>query len=778
MEYEDKIDLKGLFLKYRAWWPFFFISIPLAIFAAYVFNEISEPVYLAKTTILISEDHMASPLAPNLSGILGRESWHNEIAILKSRTLVGKTLQDMEIGVSYYETEKFLGLTKKREIYMNAPFRVKWDIKHPQPFEKKIRISILSEFSYALEEIVGSKGRQIFKFGDHVKGEGHSFLLEWSESFDKEYHKGKKYEFIIHNPSDLTRRYNSNLYVEPVGREYSVLEVTFIATNLKRAVDFVNNLNDKYIQQHLAEKNHIVQNTISFVDDQLAEVSENLRNTELNLQQYRQRQQIMEVGPMATQLSEELKQLDMQKSIEQVKSQYYDLLMEYVSDEVEFSEVFGPSAFGIDDPMLNSILLNLSTLHNERARMLITTTASSPSVQAIDENIRHSKENLKENIRSLKAANEIMINDLNKRITRIEERINQLPETERELINIQRLFNLNETTYNFLLEKRAEAGIGLASMIPDHKIIDPAHLDGIIAPRKFLNYAMAVGLSILLPFIFIGIRDFLNSRIIDIDTVKKLVDYPIVGIIPHYPKIKSLRDPNPVLFDENRSSFVEAFRSMRSNLLLLIPQSKSKLIVVTSTREKEGKTFTAVNLAGSFHMLNRKTIYINADMRKPSTLFNDNISKNGGLANYLTGDLDPETLINQSGQNNNLYLIPSGKMPPNASELLESEAMDQLLERLQSFEYIIIDTPPIGLVSDAMPLLTRADIIIYMVRHGYSLQSDLDFLLNLTRTARPKNVAIAINDVKKTGTYGYGYGYGYGLGYGVGYGTETKYKKK
>ena len=777
----DEVVLKNIILKYLPFWYLFPIFIVFALGIAYIFNELSEPVYSIKTTLLISREGAPSPLATENLRPRNRESWQNEQAILQSRTLIETSIENIEGDISYYEIDRILGISNRREIFKDSPFQVRLNKSHPQPFDKNIRIKILSEYSFLLEEInktIDSEIRTATHFGDTIEGKEYSFMLELVKPYEIEKYKDKVFEFVIHNTQDLIPRYLADLTIEPMGAEYSIVQITFEATNRQRAVDFVSNLTNNYLQQNLAEKYRVAQSTKLFIDNQLAEVSQNLRDTELNLQRFRQRNQVMEVGPVATRLQQELENLDKQKSEEQVKRQYYDLLMEYIRDDRDFSEVFGPSALGIDDPLLNSLLMDLSKLHNERARMLLTTTASTPSVQAIDENIRHSQANLQENIQSLKAASDIMINDYNQRIARIEQRINELPHTERELINLQRLFSLNEANYNFLMEKRAEANIGLASMIPDHSIIDPAHYVETVSPQKTLNYTIALFFGMILPIILLVFRDYFNTRIVDMDIVSRIVDYPIVGLIPHFPKIKNIKDPNPVLFDENRSSLVEAFRSMRSNVLLLAPKTKSKLIVITSTREKEGKTFTAVNLAGSLHLLNRKTIYINADMRKPSTLFNDNISKNRGLSNYLTGEMDVNELISQSGQNDNLYLIPSGKMPPNAAELMESDALRQLLEKLQCFEYIIFDTPPIGLVSDAMPLLTRADITIYMLRHGYSQHSDLDFLRNLTLKSGLKNVALTINDVKKKGRYGYGYGYGYGLGYGLGYGKEERPKKR
>ncbi len=777
--HEDVVDINKLLLKYLPWWYIFAICIAVALTGAYLFNTLSEPVYSAKSTILISEEPRPGPMMEGTERSGRQDNWHNETAMLQSHGLVRRALNSMkmDVQVSYYEIERVHGLSRRNEIYRSSPFRVTWDDNNPQPFGKAFRITIIDQFSYTIEEteeVEGFTGINTVFFGDQLQGPQHSFTLEMVEPYNEARHRGKEYEFVIHNNQQLLFTYLGSLVIEPLGREFSIVEVSFKATNSERALDFVTTLTDEYIQQNLDEKYTTAKSSAEFIDEQLAEVTRNLEETENRLQRYRETHQVMEVGTIASQLFSELNALDRQRSLEEVKSSYYDLIMDFVHDDIEFSEVFGPSALGITDPLLNNILAELNRLYNERSRLLLTTTPSSPSVRAIEGEIKQSKATLLENIKSQKQANQLMLNDLNERISRIETRINQLPQTEREMIRIERMFRLQEDNYNYLVEKRSEAGIALASSVPDHKVINPAYPGGIVSPRKTLNYVLGLGLGLIVPLLFLVIRDLFKTRITGKDEVSRKLDYPIVGLIPEHKKIQKTRHPQLVVFDLNPLPIVEYFRSMRANMQFYAPKAKSTVIAVTSTRNKEGKTFASLNLAGSFAMLNRKTIYIDADMHKKSALESNGwVPKESGLSYYLAGKKELNEIIHQSEQNENLFFISSGGTRFfNPSELLESNATDKLLEELRDFEYIIIDTPPLGLVSDAMTLLAKVDVVMYMVRHNYSRHTDLEFLKDYNSKANLKNIVIGINNIKGTSGYGYGYEYGYGLGYGKGYGKE------
>jgi tyrosine-protein kinase Etk/Wzc len=319
-------------------------------------------------------------------------------------------------------------------------------------------------------------------------------------------------------------------------------------------------------------------------------------------------------------------------------------LQEYVGDKRDFSEVFGPSALGIDDPILSNHLVELSRLHTERGRLLLNTTERSPSVQAIDHNIKQVKATLEENIRNIKAASEILMTDLNRRISRIEQRINQLPSTERELIGIQRMFNITDATYNFLLEKQAEAGIALASNMADHKVVDAARFSSSVSPKKTLNYALGIFLGLFLPFIIIGTRDYFNTRIVSKEEVTRALDFPLLGLCRDTSLFEKTDQLMWWFLIMPHSPVTEAFRNIRSNLHFFSSGKKNNLIVVTSTRAGEGKTFTAINLAAVLAMSDNRTLYIDADIRKiqPNQFTQNMIDV--GLSNYLIGRAELELI--------------------------------------------------------------------------------------------------------------------------------------
>jgi tyrosine-protein kinase Etk/Wzc len=772
---EDSFDIRKMLLKCRPYWYILLLGLALGVAGAFVINSLREPVYLVNSMLLIHESRANMPFMRDTDIPNNQGNVYNQITILESQTMIDSVLANMDVAISYYEAGNVLGLYPRNEIYKNAPFRVSFDENHPQLYGEIFTISIIDENSYMLSKVKGindfNENKQYF-FGQKLQGEEYSFTINMFEPFIEERHIGKLYQFMINDMSRLSRAYKGSLLVEPHFPESSVFLISFKATNWQRATDFVNTLTNTFIQQNLQQKNHFAQNTVFFIENQIALAAGNLEDTEGRLQNFREREQLIDINSLSAQLIDEVNALDRERSIVEVRQGYYNFLLEYVSDRRDFSEVFGPSALGIDDPMLNSLLVDLTKLHTERGRLLLSTTDRSPAVQAIDQNIVQIKAVLEENIKNIQAASDILITDLNRRIRRLEQRINQLPGTERELIGLQRMYNITDATYNFLLEKQAESGIALASNMPDHKIIDSARYVKAVTPRKTMNYALGFLLGLGVPFTFIFLRDFFNTRIVNKDQIERNLNFPIIGILPRHKPLANKGEIDVVIFDNPFSPVTEAFRNIRSNLHFFSPQKKNNLMVVTSTRSGEGKTFTAINLAAVLAMAGKRTLYIDADIRKIQP---NKFTKNMldiGLSNYLTGQARLEDVINPCGYNENMYIMNSGIISPNPAELLESQgSMRMLTEELNDYEYIIVDTAPVGMVADAKPLISKARLNIFVLRHNYSQHDDMEFIKDYSFKAGLKNVVIVINDIKQTRK---GYGYGYGFGYGFGYGADSK----
>ena len=776
---DDSVSLGKLLLKLRPHWPIFVICVILGLTIANLVNKVKQPVYHVNSTMLIQENRNIIPFSQDREMATRRsvDNVHNETAILESFSLIDSALNKMHVEVTYYEAGRIFGSSLRKEIYLDAPFRVSFDRDHPQPYKEIFTLNIIDEDWYYLSGIKGLEGlseNKQYLFGQKVEGESHSFTISRVAPYNKEVHDNKSYEFFLNNPSGLSETYKRNLIITPLSLNSNIFDISFESTNLQRGIEFVDMLTSTFISQNLKKKNLVAQNTVQFIENQIALTAGNLSATEGRLQSFREREKLMDIGLIGTQLVEELQELDKERSAEEVKLSYYNFLQDYVSDKRDFSEVFGPSAIGIEDPMLNSLLAELTRLHTERGRLLLNTTEKSPAVVAIDQNITQVKATLEENLKNIKAASGILMDDLNRRISRLEERITQMPSTERELIGIQRMFNITDATYNFLLEKQAEAGIALASNVPDHQIIDEARFVTIVSPMPKLNYTIGLMLGLILPLITLLVRDSLNTRIINKEQVTSAVNFPLIGIIPRHKQ--STNGNDLVIFDDLFSPVAESFRNIRSNLHFFSPKKQNNLIVVTSTRSAEGKTFTAINLAAVLATSKNRTLYIDADIRKTQPNQYTKDMKEFGLSNYLIGRADLDAVINVSKYNEYLHIMNSGIKSPNPVELIESEAMTRLLkEELNDFEYIIVDTSPVGMVADAKSLMALARINLFVTRHNFSQQADLDFITEYCNTAGLKNIVLVINDVKQSQN---GYGIGYGFGYGMGYSNDQESKKK
>ena len=775
---EETLDVKKLVFKYVRFWYWFVIAVSVSLTIAYFINKFSETVYRSRATVLIRDDRRGGFRPGQIMGELDlfnqRNNLFNEMSILRSYSLVDSALRKMDVGVSYYNIGRVVGEIRSTEIYTNTPFNVVWDDPKDPLYNRPFNVKILSEDTYQIE--LPGRGRSFFRngndkytvsFGEMHQTDGYRFRLEKNDNFSTRSHVGREFIFVVHDVSTLAGRYLSSLSVSPLNDEVSIVQVVFEATNAQRAVDFLNTLTEVYIRQSLLEKNTIAENTIHFIDDQIAITSDSLFLAESTLQEFRQREQLMDMNMVSSQLFGELQRLDNQKAIEQVKRKYYDYLEDYVENGKDFRDVFSPSALGIEDPLLNKLISDLSNLYGERARLEVRSTLENPNIQMLDREIEQTLKALRDNLQSIKRASDILLADLEQRIQRVENRISQLPGTERELIGIQRKFNLNDATYNYLLEKRAEAGIAMASNVSDHKIIDRARFTSVVAPKTRMNYTIALVIGFALPLAFLVIRDFFDNKITDKKDVTNMVDFPILAIIPHN-KVAARSDKlNLLVFDDNKSPVTEAFRAMRTNLQYFASGKDNKVIALTSTRSEEGKTFSAINLASVLSLSEKKTLLLGADLRKPRIYCDFGILKFPGLTNYLIGNNSLDEVIQKSGQNDFLHIITAGHTPPNPSELIESEKMGELLKILRSqYDYIIIDTPPIGIVPDGIHIIKNADISVFIVRQRYSDKSSLEFLNEFATKVGAKNICIEINDVKMShGGYGYDYGYGYGYGY-------------
>ena len=420
---------------------------------------------------------------------------------------------------------------------------------------------------------------------------------------------------------------------------------------------------------------------------------------------------------------------------------------------------------GVTDQVLLRLVNELSVIKNEKEKLNFNLEVNQPALELMDRQAEETIKALMENVRNGIAGLKLSIEESDRNIVAVDTLINRLPTTEKKFINIQRKFQLNNTVYTYLLEKRAESGIAKASNLPDNRIIDYASSGGPIKPKTRSNIVIAFMLGLILPMLGIALIDYFNDKVIDKRDVEKKTKVPVIGYISH----SESKSEIPVV-EKPGSSLAESFRSVRTSIKFFIKDNEKPVIAVSSTISSEGKTFISINIAAITAMLGKRVLLIGLDLRKPRINRVFEFEKSPGMSTYLSGNCEYEEVIKET-QITNLFYAPSGPIPPNPAELIATENMRIFLEKAKNdFDYVIIDTPPIAIVTDALLLASYVDLNLFIVRQRYSSRSTVEMIDQLYRRGELKNLAIIINDINLTGYYGYGMRYGYYLGYGYSYG--------
>jgi capsular exopolysaccharide synthesis family protein len=438
------------------------------------------------------------------------------------------------------------------------------------------------------------------------------------------------------------------------------------------------------------------------------------------------------------------------------RKRYYDYVTELIANN-NFSNMMLPASLGIQDQLLNTLISQLLTAQAQRSNLIENNQEKNPLVQKLGIQIENFKKTISENITAVSKTTSISIDEMRKRITKVQAEISHLPITQRKLGTIERKYRLNDAIYNYLLEKRAEAKITKASNLPDNSIIEPAIMSGTgpISPNKRKNYTIALFLGLALPLSYLMIKSTFSNKIGSQNDIEHITNSPVLGNILHN-KFKT----SNVMFELPKSDIAESFRALRTNLDFYVRGGIKKVIMVTSCLENEGKTFIAINLAMSYAQLGRRTILVNFDFRKPSTYFKEKEESQDGLSSFMINKTNLEDIIIRS-PHDNLSYIPVGILPPNPVELIALEQTEKLLTKLKNdYDIIVLDTTPLAQVTDAYLLLDKSEIKIVVTRKDYTLKNVFSLIMKDLQNKNVSNVCVILNDIKNfQDQYGYGYGY-------------------
>jgi len=805
-ENHSNFDFKGFLLKILSYWKWFLASLIIAFTIAYQVNIRKEKIYAMQTMVSIKEERNpfftsntslvfnwggVSDQVNGISTIIQSRS-HNELVVDKLQFYIDYLTQGKyNLVDSYGAVPFYVNIDKSKGQLANTLISIKFlsanEYEIRIPFENSsVSLITYSNNTYSNTAVQPTEFVKKYKVGEQVSLPFLNWKLQINDNPGM--YTGNEY-FVKFNDFDGTVSGYRGVNVGSDDKGGSILTLSMQGTNKARMVEYLNATVKMLIKLQLDGKNQFATNTIRFIDSTLVAMESQLKETGSELKTFRKDKNIYEIEGGGEKVSDKIMDFDVERDQVTRKIAYYNSLKSYLNNSVDYSRLPAPSVAGIEDPNVVVNVSKLIALSTQRSEMAYA-VKSDKIFKDFDNQMQAVKNVLLENIASAKGS---LLTDLamvNAKIGQAESTVKRLPEQQQELLKIQRKYDLSDNIYNEFLKKRNEAEIVKASNLSDIHFIDPAKDigGGLIGPKTSVNYILALFLGTLIPLLFIFGIFFINNSIQNTEDISKLTQIPLIGVIG-----VNKDSLNLAVFDKPKSALSEAFRTIRSSLQFLYKKqqvSGSKTLMITSSISGEGKTFCSINIATVFALSEKKTVIIGLDLRKPRLADEFGLKNQIGVVNYLIKQNSLAEIINPT-QIPNLDVILSGPIPPNPSELILSDAMrDLILELKQKYDYIILDTPPVGLVSDALELAQFADVTLYIVRQNYT-KKDMITLLN-TRVQRGElaNASIILNGYENKAKYGTAYGYGYGYGaYSNGYHDEgdrisfwkeilNKFKKK
>lgn len=755
--------LKVFSLKY-----FYIGCISFCIVIAFIYNKYSSKVYEASASICPIENKTSSLLNANqqsvgLASIDALTKIENELTNLKSFPLVSSTISSMNFEVRYFR-EKPNFLKQTEEIYGHAPVLVLIDKSHVQPIDAKFVVTIINGTSYRLT--VSEKKVSTYNYLDNkIISIDNSLTLDtfcrfnetinnkmfkFSASLNPDFSVNKRgseyvYFFVFSHLDYLAKEYINLLKVDKVSPMASILKVTFSGQNPEKTITFLNKFLNTFLEDNLAKKNKIAKSTVNFIDSQISTISDSLVKSESKLKNYRSANQVTDLSFQGQRIFEQRTQIETERTNLQAQERYYNYVINYFKANRDMSGVVPPSAMNVSDPTTNQLISELLDLNTQRSNVTSgNNNEKNIFLGQIDNKITMQKRAIIENFTNNLNTLALSLNELNYREDKLTKEISNLPKTEMNMVGLQRKFNVSDVIYTYMLQKRSEAAITLASNYPDFEITEPAReiTTRITSPKKMINYALALFFGLMIPSLYLLIIEIFDNKIRSINDLEYMLQRTVLGTI-YSNKNKS----DMVVAEFPKSAISESFRNLRSSLFLKCAHAKSKIILITSSQPSDGKSFVSLNLASSIASVGYKTIIIDADMRRPNQHIKMKTENTVGLSNYMTKNAKIDDIIRKTSIEN-LSFISSGPIIPNPSELLESGGLDDLINYLKTiYDYIIIDTTPVGIVADATLVMKYASTILLVVRNNYTSKEILKNVINILKTNKFNTYDIIYNDL-------------------------------
>lgn len=733
------------------------MSLLLFVSSAALYNRVATPAYHATTRVRINEYFISGTPGGGYAVRFDATNWYNLTAIMQSYGNVKAVLEQMEARVYYYRIDHVAGVPLRTDLWHDSPLRLHQRTGRELPGNERLRITIIND---SLFQIHPRKRNNLFTPENpqcapenqytfntwHTIG-GYPFMLELLPGDNQDQEHGRQHEVHIHDLDALVKDYRSRIRIESIGTGFAIVDFDFRDRHPQRATEFMEHLTHYFFVQQQEALNGIALRQLTFFDEQIARYGEILDEGMRELQLLREEAGFYDLRQSAYALlfDEYYLRHDLSRAL--LLRTYHGFLLEALHAGETGSEVFGLRAPGLYDAELNALLTTISRRYRERSMLKMHTTATTPAIRKLDNEIHNLRQAAKENLRTRQAANELTIARLEKELDATRGNLSALLGSQQQLQGVERELNVAQRLKNKLRNNQwlAQQAFGLGQA--GNFLLDPIRLVGQRWPRPYLIYGVALLLALVIP---VGLRfldDHLKVYIRNGKELEHLSGVPLIGHIPEMKAKKEVRHKIPALHPEGHREVLEGFRKLRGLLRYYGVNASQKVILVSSTTANEGKTFVSLNLAASLALNGHKTLYVDADMRKNSLNGQVRAFRERGLSNYLIGQFPIEEVLRQSPHHPNLHMITAGSQVPNLAELLDTPAMGALLSTDLNFDYMVVDTPPIGLVADAQDMIDKAHLFLYVVCRGQTRLTDIPFIRQVYRRTGEKKMATVLNKV-------------------------------
>lgn len=749
----DSLDFEKIRQVFVSSWPWVLAIMLTVMSLVFLYIRYTKPIYSAESTLKLDIKNDANllglqnPLEQDIKGLAG------EIEILRSRLFFSQVADVINMDISYYHPGRS-HLVDER--YGNSPIEVTYDLNNQNLLDKAFNIEILNdnEFYFSCSYLGGRLGGK-YQFGTPITSTGFDFTINKTSCFDDQKDLIDFY-FVINSKSAVIDYLESHVTVEPVNFNANTIKISLSDFNQVKARNLLQAIDTIYLAFSKNAKNQAVEQKIKFLETQMAKTSKELVEYEDYFEKFTIKNRTTDLSSDLTKTIALLNALDSQRYKMRDHLVEVDLVNENFRNDDPVSVFKMPA-------LIASMINDYNMLVNERDLKLNSYNENTQIIKRLDQQIEIAKKSASSRLLAYKTNLIQDLEEVNKKRALLEENFIELPSMGTSYNKNRRLYTLQEEFYFSLIQSKIELEIARAGTVTNFVILSPAAVASTpIHPKKLMIYALGLVVGILLSVFFMAIQFLLHDKITSQKELEKILHAPILGLIPSY-KQEKLDHSKLIVTNNPKSAISESLRSIRTNMEFMATNGKNQLISVTSTVSGEGKTFIAVNLGGVFAYAGQKVVIVDLDMRKPKVhLAFESNDLQKGMSTILIGKNKIEECINKS-ELENLDFISAGPMPPNPSELLLSPKFDEFLEELRrTYDVVFLDSPPVGLVTDGILVMKKADLPIYVVRADYSKRSYLKSIHNLISNNKFDHLSVILNGVNTSrGSYGYGYGYGY-----------------